>query len=206
MKQFLILCILAAAVCGCESAPKMAENAASSQKQTVTLADENKSHVIDPSVRDMLAELEKGHSDKIQLAWFASLPFKKLTPDVKEFAAQMGKDHKALRERLNAWAKKNDVSLKFSFGNDLFGKARKDLEKSQGNEVEVDGGDDFQRDFLILMSVDYLTQRSYIRTLLKQTVDPELTAYLNDSLAIHERDRAAIRTFLKHYKYEENAK
>jgi predicted outer membrane protein len=195
-----ILVVLATALAACESAPKSAQPAAPAQ--TVTLNNQDNSPAIPPTMREMLSELAKGHNDKIQLAWFATTPFKTLQPPVKDFAHHMGKEHKELFARLQAWAKGHEVSLKFNFDDDLYGRARKIMEKTQGDEFQSSGGDDFQRDFLMLMSIDYLTQEAYLKTLLNASPDPELAGYLKDSLAAHEKDRAQIKEFLKHYKYE----
>lgn len=201
----LLPIIFAAGTIGCQAKPQSATSP-NSNSQTIMLVNEEKTSVVTPDTRDMLADLAKGHQDKIQLAWYATSIFRTLQPPVKEFAIHMGKEHKDLYERLKKWADKHAVSIKFSFGDDLYGKARKDMEKKQGDELQATKGGDFQHYFLMLMAVDYLSQEGFIKALLTVSPDPELAGYLQDSLKAHEQDRAQINQFLKQYKYEENAK
>ena len=154
-----------------------------------------------PFPRDDLAELARGHSDKIQFAWYATT-FHRLDPPVKDFVNQMSADNKRLLATLTAWAAKNKVDLTFNYSDDASGRARKMMEKSQEAVIRSDAPPDFQRDLLIQMWQDYDWNRSLAQTLLKTTTDPDLKTYLGDSVRTHNAGIKTIRDLLARYKFE----
>jgi predicted outer membrane protein len=154
------------------------------------------------SLRDILPELMKGHNDKIELADYATSILRRLDPPVKDFCNHMYDDEKELSATLKAWAHKNHYELKFHFGDDLQGKARKEMEDTQGKRIEGDGNEAFQRDVLMFMDTDYQWQRSLVVALQKVATDPELKAYADRARKLHEARLDEIHGLLARYHFQ----
>lgn len=151
----------------------------------------------------VLPELAKGHSDKIQLAWYAGSFLRHLDPPVKEFTARMGSEQKRLEQRLEALARARHISLKFHYAADVTGRAREAMEKADGDALQADGNADFQRDMLMFMYADYDWQRHLIAALIPQAGnDSDLKSYLEESLAAHEAHFKEIQRLLQRYKWQ----
>ncbi len=153
-------------------------------------------------LRDQLAELLKGHDDKVELAWYVSMPLHTVDPAIHDFFKRLSQDQKRLRDELNAWAKQNHLNLKFKFSDDLAGKARKAMEDAQGDVLQKDNNADFQRDVLVMMDVDFAQQKALANVLLKVAPDDALRAYLNDSIKTHDAETHAVRDLLQRYKFQ----
>ncbi len=151
--------------------------------------------------REDLAELAQGHSDKIRFAWYAST-LRHTAPPVQVFVNRMAADQKRLLAELTAWAKKKDVHLAHAYPNNVAGRAQRLMDQSQENIITSDTAADFQRDLLIQMWQDYDWQRSLAQALLATTTDPELKAYLEDSVHTHTAGIKQIRELLARYKFE----
>ena len=157
---------------------------------------------LEGDLKSTLPELAKGHSDKVQLAWYGTSWLRQVDPAVKEFLTDMGVQHKRLAERLQTWAAAHQVDLKFRYGNDLTGKARLAMEKAQGDIVQKAGDVEFQRVVLVLMYSDYHWQRQLIGVVLPRVQDSELRGYLEESLRVHEAGFQRVGELLGHYQYQ----
>ena len=78
--------------------------------------------------------------------------------------------------------------------------AQQILEARQEKLVRGDATPDFVRDTLMQMYDDYEWQISLIQALLPSVKDPQLKAYLQKSLQIHEAGSAQLNGLLKRYK------
>lgn len=157
-----------------------------------------------PAVREALAELAKGHSEKIQLAWYARA-FRRTDPAVAAFLADMGVQQRRLAADLMAWARHTNADIRFAHTTDLSGEARRIMEAAQSRAVRNDSHEEFQRDILMLMWTDYAWQRSLIQATLKRTADPALRAYLTRSLAVHDAGVTRLRALLARYRWQPEA-
>ena len=158
---------------------------------------------IDPFTRDALAELAKGHTDKMQLGWYVASPFRHVDPAIKQFAENMRSTQDTLHHRLNTWAETHHVDLKIHYNPaDPRDRARQAMEKQQGDALQADSNIDFQRDVLILMNMDFQNQQALIQTLLPRTTDPDLKAYLQESLRVHTATLKTIHDLLARYKFQ----
>ena len=149
-----------------------------------------------------LAELDKGHHDKMKLAWYVSSPFKSVTPAMRPFYKDMGTGQKELATELEDWAKEHHVDLTYHYGKDPMGQAQKIMEDASSKEATSVGQEDFERDMMMNMRQDYLWDASLDKSLLKRVTDPALKSYLEKSLKSHEEGLVAIRELLKKYKFE----
>ncbi|MEI8197868.1 MAG: DUF4142 domain-containing protein [Phycisphaerae bacterium] len=154
------------------------------------------------ALRENLPELAKGHSDKIELGWYAASLLRHLDPPVKEFAKKMEADHKRLQKRLQAWAKANKYDLKFHYGDDTPGKARAAMEKDDGDALQAMKNPDFERTMLMFMYSDYDWQKHLIQALLPVVKDAELKGYLEESLKVHQEHFASVNTLLERYQFK----
>lgn len=152
-------------------------------------------------LREVLPELAKAHRDKTQLAFYATSIFRRVDPPVKQFAQQMGQEQQQLLDELQVWSKAHQIDLKFRFSDDVFGAARKAMEKEQGDMIQADNNVDFQRDMLVLMYTDYSWQYQLVSALLPTVQDPQLKRYLQKSQHVHEAGTKQIRQLLGKYKY-----
>ena len=148
-----------------------------------------------------LAELDKGHHDKMKLAWYVTSPFKSVPPAMRPFYKDMGTGQKELATELENWAKAHHVDLTYHYGKDPMGQAQKIMEDESEKEAKSVGQEDFERDMLINMKQDYGWDASLDKSLLKRVTDPALKSYLEKSLKAHEEGLVAIRELLKKYKF-----
>ncbi len=153
-------------------------------------------------LRDVLAELNKGHHDKMQLAWWVNAPLlRSADPVFKKFYKEQGDRQKELATELEAWAKLHHIDLTYRYTDDTFSKAQKIMEQRQEKTVRADNKEDFGRDMLIDEFQDYEFGISLITALLPSIHDPALQTYLQKNLHAQEAGDAQIQTFLKKYKF-----
>ncbi len=159
---------------------------------------------VDSDLRGTLAALARAHEQKIQLAFYESLPWERTDEPFYSFFDSMGKTQAGLLNDLQAWAKTGrdgaPVDLKFSFSDDTPGRAQKIIEARQEKLIRGDSKIDFTRDALMQMYEDYEWQISLIQSLLPRVSDPALKAYLQKSLKAHEDGSAQIIGLLRRFK------
>lgn len=153
-------------------------------------------------LQDALAELDKGHHDKMKLAWYVSSPFKSVAPAMRPFYKDMGTRQKELASELEGWAKKHGVDLTYHYGSDPMGQAQKIMEDDSEKEAKSAGKEDFDRDMLINMKQDYGWDASLDKALLQRVTDPALKSYLEKAEHTHEEGLVAINGLLKKYKFQ----
>jgi len=158
---------------------------------------------IDLLTRAALAELAKGHSDKMQLGWYASSPFRHVDPAIKQFAQDMRTTQDDLHHKLKTWADAHRIDLAIHYNPaDPRDIARQAMEKQQGDSLQADSNIDFQRDVIILMYMYYQNQLSLIQALIPRIHDPELKAYLEQSQRVHTAALKSLRDLLGRYKLQ----
>src|SRR5206468_6429016 len=99
-------------------------------------------------LRDALAELDKGHHDKIKLAWYVSSPFKSVAPAMRPFYKDMGTRQKELANEFEGWAKQHHIDLTYKYGSDPMGQGQKIMEETSEKEARALGQEDFDRTML----------------------------------------------------------
>ena len=152
--------------------------------------------------RTIIPDLAKAHKDKIDFAWYVNSLLRSPDPAIKAFAKTMDTDHKRLLARLTEWAKKADVIIAYAYAPGLQGTSLKSMEKMQGDLLQSDDNPTFQRDYLILTWTDLDWQRNLLAAALLQTKDPDLKAYLQDSLDTQTKEREACRSLLAKFKWQ----
>ena len=89
---------------GCQTAARSQdEETSGAQSQPAATSDTQARAApsISPTdLRDALAELDKGHHDKMKLAFWVSTPFKSVDPAFKPFYQNMGKQQQELAKEL----------------------------------------------------------------------------------------------------------
>lgn len=162
---------------------------------TPTLAD------IPPAeLRDVLAELANAHDQKVQLAFYISLPWKGVDVPFKDFYPKMSAQQGELAKELRAWAQDHHIDLTYHHGTDTMARAEKIMEDRQGRVIQSDNRTDLERDTLIQMYTDYEFRVSVLQALLPLVRDPGLKAYMVKSLKVHEEGSAQITELLKRFK------
>lgn len=150
-------------------------------------------------LRDNLADMARAHDQKVQLAFYVSLPWVGVDAPFRDFYTHMSEQQRDLGTQLRAWAKKHNIDLAFNFSDDTAGRAQKIMEARQEKVVRGDARPDFERDTLMQMSTDYEWQISLAQALLPKVHDEGLRAYLQKSLKIHEAGSAEITGLLKKF-------
>jgi hypothetical protein len=157
---------------------------------------------VSQEVRDALAILNRGHSQKMQLAFYATSPLlRNISPQAKPFFVRMGEVHEDLQRQLKKWASAHKVHLTFHYSNDLAGRAQKLMEDRQEKVIRSDSNEEFQRDILINMQMDHDWESSLISATLPMVQDRELRGYLENSLRAHESAAKEIRGLLEKYRF-----
>ncbi len=152
-------------------------------------------------IRKILPQLEKGHSDKLQLAWYISW-FRSVNSPIAHFSQSMARHEGALQKQLQAWAHRHGVSLAYHYGHGVAGQAQKAMDHEQGNIVRSDSNAAFQRDFLVLMFTDYDWQEHLAAALIPYAKNhPQLERYLHAAVAYHKRGVKQLRFLLSKYHY-----
>src|SRR6185503_16479045 len=116
-------------------------------------------------LRGLLADLARAHEQKLQLAFYVSLPWQRVDAPFDAFFSNMGKVQKELLGDLEKWAKENGVSLVHRFGEDTESKALQIMEARQEKVIRGAGKQDFPRDAMMQMYADYEWQISLIQAL-----------------------------------------
>ncbi len=124
-------------------------------------------------LRDVLAELDKGHHDKMQLGWWVNAPLLRSgDPVFKAFYKQMAAQQKDLAAELENWAKGRHMDLTYHYTDDTFSKAQKIMEGRQEKLVRGDNKENFDRDMLIDEIQDYEFTISLITALCPRCMIP----------------------------------
>ncbi|HVX84223.1 MAG TPA: hypothetical protein VH253_05355 [Phycisphaerae bacterium] len=155
-----------------------------------------------PDLRDVLASLARAHQQKTELAFYTSTPLRPVDEPFKQFFKTMGDVQGDLLKQLKHWAGEHHVDLTFHYSNDIEGRAQKFMEDRQEKVVRGDDKISFERDMMINMSTDYDWQISLLTETLPLATDPELRAYLQNSLRAHEEGSRQIRGLLSQYKFQ----
>ncbi|HUO07228.1 MAG TPA: hypothetical protein VM008_02775 [Phycisphaerae bacterium] len=182
---------------GNETPVTQSQPAEASQTQASTAASMSTS-----DLRDALVELDKGHHDKMKLAFWVSTPFKSVDPAFKPFYQNMAKQQKELAKELEDWAKAHHVNLTHRFSNEPLSQGQKIMEEDSEKRAKSENKEEFQLDMLINMRQDYGWNASLNKALLPRVTDPALKSYLEKSLKAHEDGLVEIRALLKKYKFE----
>lgn len=153
-------------------------------------------------LRSVLADLARAHDQKLQLAFYVSLPWQRMDAPFDAFFSNMGKVQKELLTDLEKWAKEHQVSLAHQFGEDTSSRALKIMEARQEKVIRGAAKQDFPRDALMQMYADYEWQISVVEALLPRVKDAGLKAYLEKSLKVHSAGSAEIVRLLKGYRYQ----
>ena len=157
------------------------------------------------TIQEVLPQLAKAHSDKVQLAMFVGMPFiHRVDPAVKAFAEKMGEQNKELLKDLKAYAEANKISLKFEYSADANGRAQKGMEDEQSKALQGAGGTEFELLVLVLEYSDYGWNKALVKTTLEKEkgLDPALKAYLEKSLKVHEEGIREIEGLLKRFQFK----
>jgi hypothetical protein len=157
-------------------------------------------HAISDDLRGTLAAMARAHEQKTMLAFYEALPWQRTAEPFHAFYATMGTTQGELLKDLQAWAGKNQVELKFAYTDDIAGRALKVMEARQEKLVRGDAKPDFTRDTLMQMYQDYEWHISQIQVMLPTVTDPELRAYLEKSLKVHEAGSNQLLDLLKKFK------
>jgi len=152
-------------------------------------------------LRSVLAELDKGHHDKMKLAWYVQSPFKSINPAFMPFYHDMGVQQKELADELESWAKEHKIDLTYHYSDSPLGKAQKIMEDSSARQARSDDTEDFERDMLINMRQDHQWNISVIEAVQSQVQDAALKAYLEKNLHVQENSLAMLDALLKKYKF-----
>jgi len=153
-------------------------------------------------LRDLLADMEKAHEDKIRLSGWAGTPFLPVKGDFKPFFSEMSRQNKELSGELKKWAKEHQVDLTYKYSDDVDGRALRMMEDRQEKIIRGDDQANFERDILIEMFSDYEWHLCVVKSLLPAVKDRGLRDYLEKSEAMFERGSAEIRGLLKRYKFQ----
>ena len=151
-------------------------------------------------LRDVLAGMARSHDQKVELAFYVSLPWQGVDEPFKAFYPQMRSQQADLAKELRAWAAAHDLDMSFHFSDDTDGRAVKIMEARQEKVLRADNRTDFSRDALVQMYADYEFQISLVQALLPRVHDAGLKAYLEKSLQVHTQGSAEITGLLKKFK------
>jgi len=152
-------------------------------------------------VRDALAALAKGASDRTQLAWYATSFLRHVDKPVADFAKDMGKQQQELLDELRRLARARGISLKFSYPDTIEGHGRALMEKAQGDEVQNASQADFQRSMLYMMYMNYKDDMYLAKATQEKVNDPELAAYLHHFVSVQEQGIKRLHGLLQQYKF-----
>jgi hypothetical protein len=158
------------------------------------------SAAVDEQLRNILADMARSHDQKTQLAFYESMPWRRASEPYHSFYVNMGKQQRELLNDLRGWADGRHVDLTFHFTPGAEGKARQILEARQEKLVRGDANPDFVRDTLMQMYDDYEWQISLIQALLPSAHDPNLKAYLQKSLQVHEDGSKQLVSLLQRFR------
>lgn len=153
-------------------------------------------------LRELLPELAKGHSDKINLAFYMTSFLRKVDPAVADFANTMSRENHELQDELKKVAKAHDVSLRMVNHKTPAELARQRVEEFHSSVIQADDNTTFQRDILILMYMDHQWERAVIAQLLSTSNSPDVVAYLRHALESRQSRIAEIRALLARYHYQ----
>lgn len=160
------------------------------------------SGAIDAQVHEALTMLNRGHTQKMELAFYATTPLlRNIHPEAKAFFSRLSDVHGDLQRQLKKWAAKHKVDLTFRRGDDFAARAQKVMEDRQEKVIRSDSNADFQRDILMNMQIDHDWESSLISVILPMVQDGELRSYLQNSLRAHESAAREIRGLLEKYKF-----
>jgi hypothetical protein len=191
---------------GCQTAARSQdEETPAAQSQPAATGDSQSRAVasISPAeLRDALAELDKGHHDKMKLAFWVSTPFKSVDPVFKPFYQNMAKQQKELAKELEDWAKAHHVDLTYHYTDNPMSRGQKIMEEDSEKQARSENEEEFQQDMMINMRQDYGWDASLTKALLPRVTDPALKSYLEKSLKVHEDGLVEIRGLLKKYKLQ----
>jgi hypothetical protein len=197
-----MILLLAGCQTGAKSQPEEPPSMSSTPSSSPPPATQPVAGTISPSdLRDALAELDKGHHDKMKLAFWVSTPFKSINPAFKPFYEEMGRSQKELAGELESWAKSHKVDLTYHYENGPMSQGQKIMEDRSEKEARADDKEDFERDMLINMKQDFGWNLSLILALQKRVTDPALASYLEKSRHVHEEGLATVKELLKKYKF-----
>lgn len=157
-------------------------------------------HPISDDLRGTLAAMARAHEQKTMLAFYEALPWQRTPEPFHAFYGTMGTTQGELLKDLQAWAKNKNVELKFAHSDDIAGRALKVMEARQEKLIRSDAKPDFTRDTLMQMYQDYEWHISQIQVILPAVTDPELKAYLEKSLKVHEAGSNQLIDLLKKFK------
>ena len=186
----LILVPLAALAGGCHTIPRQTGPEGSAYAD-----------ISSSELREVLAALARSHEQKMQLAFYVSLPWTGVDAPFRDFYSSMGAAQGDLDKELHAWAKDHNVDLTFRFADEVQDKARETMEGRQQKVILGDNRTDLTRDTLVQMYMDFEWQISLLQTLLPKVREPGLKAYLERSLKAHVEGGAEIGRLLKKYKW-----
>jgi hypothetical protein len=152
-------------------------------------------------LREVLAALARSHEQKMQLAFYVSLPWGGVDAPFRDFFSNMSTAQGQLDQEIHAWAKGHTIDLTFRFGPDVPDQAQATMEARQQKVIMGDNRTDLTRDTLVQMSMDYEWQVSLLQTLLPKVRDPGLKAYVEHSLKVHTEGSAELARQLKKFKW-----
>jgi hypothetical protein len=199
IKRNTIAIVAATLLAGCQSSAK---TQAVDPSPAAPAADTVPQTTLSPSdLRTVLAELDKGHHDKMKLAWYVQSPFKSINPAFMPFYHDMGVQQKELADELESWAKAHKIDLTYHYSDSPLGKAQKIMEDGSAKQARSDDTEDFERDMLINMRQDHQWNISVIEAVQPQIQDAALKAYLEKNLHVQEDSLVAINALLKKYKF-----